>query len=91
MAQTTFNIARIRRNFRGPMAALGLVFFFLPAILALLCCTVLGVSLDAVGIIGGICLLVGAFYFRSREDEYLLPLLAGVEVLLTVGILWFLR
>jgi hypothetical protein len=80
-------ITKLKRNFSGRGALLGLAAFATPP-LAVLVLYWAGVSLLYTAVVGGICLGCGIFYLATKDDVFAFPLLVGVLVLVTVGLIY---
>lgn len=83
-------LTRLRRNLfhRDSLFSFGILLF---PVIATACLHIFaGISHSTFLVIGVICSLVGCFYFSGKEDEYLVALGVGVEILSTIGVLFLL-
>jgi hypothetical protein len=86
-SQSTW-IMRLKRNFAGLGALVGLAILVLPPT-GILFLYWSGVGLVYPAVVGGICLGCGLFYLPTRDDVFVLPLLIGILTAATIALICF--
>lgn len=77
------------RNFRRKGAASGLMLTISPAIISGVLIALYPSCQVPVLVFGTSSVIVSAYYFASREEEYLAAFIIGTELLLVSTLFWF--
>ena len=76
---------RKRRRWENIAGRIGCAFFGMPFVASLVATIVVRDGALYSILVGAVCFLVGCIYFVTQEDEYLVPLLVGVQALIAAA------